>query len=296
MVLRIPFNWAGNKVNYTYFINSMIGRRKYDRVIDMFLGSGNLLLNMRCKANEYIGNDLINLLPKIYNFINDNDLEFHEDDFNEIVDKWGFYSKDDYIKYRDYWNKRNKEDIDKKFICETLIILRLGFNSMVRFNSEGDLNQSFRGIRAGHEGKSVLEGSNFKVSARSLNNVKKVLRKGNYKFYNMDFRDLITELEPFTKDDLLLLDPPYILGNTETYSGEFDEEADIDLLNFVSNVESDFMMFNYLESGGETHNELQKFIKENKLKVYTLSKKCKLSLPTGGNKDVNEVLITNVGV
>ena len=56
------------------------------------------------------------------------------------------------------------------------------------------------------------------------------------------------------------------------------------------------MMFNYLESGGETHNELQKFIKENKLKVYTLSKKCKLSLPTGGNKDVNEVLITNVGV
>ena len=63
---KTPFNWVGNKFKYIDVINNLVRNKKYNSVIDMFMGSGNILLNINTNANKMIGNDKIKLLPCIY--------------------------------------------------------------------------------------------------------------------------------------------------------------------------------------------------------------------------------------
>lgn len=67
--MKTPYNWVGNKYKHMEIINSIVRNNEYDRVIDVFMGSGNILLNLECESNTYIGNDKIKLLPKLYNLI-----------------------------------------------------------------------------------------------------------------------------------------------------------------------------------------------------------------------------------
>ena len=69
--MKTPFNWVGNKYNYIDTINDVVKNKKYNKVIDMFMGSGNIILNLDCEANEFIGNDKQRLLPLLYKSINE---------------------------------------------------------------------------------------------------------------------------------------------------------------------------------------------------------------------------------
>ena len=64
--MKTPFNWVGNKYNYIEEINKVVKNKKYNKVFDMFMGSGNIILNLDCEANEFIGNDKQRLLPLLY--------------------------------------------------------------------------------------------------------------------------------------------------------------------------------------------------------------------------------------
>ncbi|MEE0615972.1 MAG: DNA adenine methylase, partial [Intestinibacter bartlettii] len=145
--MKSPFNWVGNKYKYIGTINDLVRDKKYNDVVDCFMGSGNILLNLECTANRFIGNDKNRLLPYIYERIRVID-NFNIHQIEITLNQWNrFSSKEDYYNFREYWNKKYKNNrFDDAFIYETALLLKMCSNSMVRFNSKGEFNQGFRGL------------------------------------------------------------------------------------------------------------------------------------------------------
>lgn len=296
IVQKLPFNWAGNKVDYMDYVNNMLYGRKYKRAIDIFMGSGNMIMNMNVKADELIGNDIIPLMPLILSYMRDNPQDYKYKEIKEIDDMWGFTCSENYYAFREYWNKRYiAEDIDKQFIYETVMLLKMCNNSLVRFNQKGEFNQGFRGIAWNNKIGKFFTDSNLKRIPVELNSLGKKLQKRTHSFYNKDYKELLQNDIHLGKDDLLLLDPPYILNNTSTYDGTYSENDEKELLDFIGGLESDFILFNYLFNVDRSHTGLIELVEKKGYKVISLRTRGKLkSLSTGAK--VNEVLITNIGL
>lgn len=287
--MKSPFNWIGNKYTYIDIINKVVKEKKYNKVIDMFMGTGNILININVTASQFIGNDKNRLLPNIYKTIIESDEKFTLGRLNQILVKWSNFSqKEDYYIFRDYWNVKYKTNqFDRDFVYETALLLKMCSNSMVRFNKQDKFNQGFRGLGKLTE---FFQESMKNLIVDGLNNLKEDLSKKNYKFINQDAINI-----KFNKDDLLIIDPPYILRQ-DMYNQDFTVNHDNYLLDIIQNNISDFIYFNYIKRDGETHNKLNEVLKSNnKLKVIELSNKTKSGQGSTGVKQVSEVLITNIG-
>ena len=287
--MKSPFNWIGNKYAYIDKINEIVKEKQYNKVIDMFMGTGNILINIDVMANEFIGNDKNRLLPNIYKEIIESTKEFTLQELNQIITKWNNFSqKEDYYTFRDYWNIKYKANqFDRDFVYETALLLKMCSNSMVRFNKQDEFNQGFRGLGKLTE---FFQESMKELIIDGLNNLKQDLTKRNYDF---TYRDAIN-IE-FNKDDLLIIDPPYILRQ-DMYSQDFTVTHDNYLLDIIQNNKANFIYFNYIKRDGETHNMLNEVLKSNnKLKVIELSNRTKSGQGSKEIKSVSEVLITNIG-
>lgn len=51
--IKSPFNWVGNKYKHLDVVNDIIEERDYYNVIDVFMGTGNLLLNVNANGKYY---------------------------------------------------------------------------------------------------------------------------------------------------------------------------------------------------------------------------------------------------
>ena len=228
-----PFNWVGNKYKYVKNINEII-KGKYENVYDVFMGSGNIIVNLDCSANLFIGNDIIPLLPNLYNVIKKQE-KFTKVELDEIINKWRFTDKTHYYDFRDHWNKKYLFDnYDRKFIYETILLLKMCSNSMVRFNRKhGYFNQGFRGISKGR--KEFFTPMAKDKIVRELNDFRTKLQENTFEFHNKDFKDLLLLVN---KGDLVLLDPPYILSEG-MYGADFTKEDDQYIFDFLSTTEAD---------------------------------------------------------
>lgn len=54
--IKSPYNWVGNKYKHLDIINSF-NFQEYENVIDVMMGSGNILFNIVANGNKYVGND-----------------------------------------------------------------------------------------------------------------------------------------------------------------------------------------------------------------------------------------------
>lgn len=287
--MKSPFNWIGNKYTYIDIINEVVKGNKYNRAIDMFMGTGNILININIEANQFIGNDKNRLLPNVYKTIFESNREFTLQELNQIIVKWNNFSqKEDYYTFRDYWNIKYKANqFDRDFVYETALLLKMCSNSMVRFNRQDEFNQGFRGLGKLTE---FFQESMKALIVDGLNNLKKDLNKRNYNFISQDAINI-----NFNKSDLLIIDPPYILRQ-DMYSQDFTVNHDNYLLDIIQNNKADFIYFNYIKRDGEIHNRLNKILESNnKLKVIELSNKTKSGQGSKEVKQVSEVLITNIG-
>lgn len=286
--MKTPFNWVGNKYNYIDTINDVVKNKKYNKVVDMFMGSGNIILNLDCEANEFIGNDKQRLLPLLYKSINESSGMFDFLELRNIITKWNnFSNKQDYYDFRKYWNiKYNRNQFDREFIYETALLLKMCSNSMVRFNKQGEFNQGFRGLGNKKEffGESMIE-----LIVNGLNELDSSLCDREYKFTNYDMIDV-----KYNRDDLLILDPPYILRQ-DMYSQDFSVKHDDYLLDILKKKEVDFIYFNYIERDNFTHTKLYELLNsDSELRVIELSNKTKSGQGAKDVKEVREIMITNI--
>lgn len=286
--IKSPINWVGNKYKYLDIINELVKDKSYLMVIDMFMGSGNVIINIKCDAKKYIGNDKNKLIPNLYNEIPKYTYNLYE--VENILNKFErFSTKESYYVFRDYWNKKYLNDVfNKDFILETALLLKMCSNSMVRFNpTEGYFNQGFRGLG---DKKEFFTDVMKEIVVNGLNELSAFLKSKNIIFINHDFLNY--------KDNdtqrLLILDPPYILRK-DMYDTDYTEKHDATLLNLIANTKNDFIYFNYLYRDGVVNKKLDNIIKNNNFKVININNKTLAGQGRSENiKDVQEVIITNV--
>lgn len=287
---KTPFNWVGNKFKYIDVINNLVGNKKYNSVIDMFMGSGNILLNINTNANKMIGNDKIKLLPCIYIEIAKNKHVYTLEDVDIILNRFNRFSKkEDYYIFRDYWNEKYLNDkMDKDFIIETVLLLKMCSNSMVRFNQkEGYFNQGFRGL--GKKDEFFTE-SMKRLCVDSVNSLTEILNKKEFDFTSEDFLNF----KDSNDNNLIILDPPYIL-RSDMYTVDWSKEHEDKLNKLIMNTKNDFIYFNYLERDGIVNQELVDIIKKRGLTVVEINNKTNAGQGRSKNTiEVKEVLITNI--
>lgn len=287
---KTPFNWVGNKFKYIDVINNLVRNKKYNSVIDMFMGSGNILLNINTNANKMIGNDKIKLLPCIYTEIAKNKHVYTLEDVDIILNRFNRFSKkEDYYIFRDYWNEKYLNDkMDKDFIIETVLLLKMCSNSMVRFNQkEGYFNQGFRGL--GKKDEFFTE-SMKRLCVDSVNSLTEILNKKEFDFTSEDFLNF----KDLDDNNLIILDPPYIL-RSDMYTVDWNKEHEDKLNKLIMNTKNDFIYFNYLERDGIVNQELVDIIKKRGLTVVEINNKTNAGQGRSKNTiEVKEVLITNI--
>lgn len=287
--MRSPFNWVGNKFKHMEKVNAIIKGKDYNAVYDVFMGSGNILVNLDCKADSFVGNDLTPLLPNIYKEIKG---QFTLEELELIIKKWNNFSdKKDYYSFRDYWNvKYLGNNYDREFIYETILLLKMCSNSMVRFNrKEGYFNQGFRGLAKGKQEFFTDTAKNNIVKA--LNNFSSHLSTKSLEFKTKDFKEVLSLAG---KDDLIILDPPYLLS-TSMYGADFTEKQDNYIYEFLEQTKADFILFNYLENGNNVNLGLQKFIKDNNVNVKVISESDSAGQgKLKGSKSIKEVMVYRV--
>lgn len=277
------------------YVNTYLFNKEYGKIVDMFLGSGNFLMNIHLKAEEYIGIDIIPLMPIILRYMVENELNFSYKEIKEIVNKWGFDEHNDYYEFRDYWNsKYMSREIDKDFVYETVLLLKMCNNSMVRFNKAGEFNQGFRGIGRGKKDGKFFTRSSLRNIPLELNSLYTKLQRHKYKFYGNDYKNVVHKDIQINKNDLVIIDPPYLLSHTKSYGGNFGETDEEKLLIFIENLKCDFILFNYLENNNNEYSVLKEWIEKNKYKVTLLSTKGKLKHISKG-PEIKEVMISNIG-
>lgn len=287
---KTPFNWVGNKFKYIDVINNLVRNKNYNSVIDMFMGSGNILLNINTNANKMIGNDKIKLLPCIYTEIEKNKHMYTLEDVDIILNRLNRFSKkEDYYIFRDYWNEKYLNDkMDEDFIIETVLLLKMCSNSMVRFNQkEGYFNQGFRGL--GKKDEFFTE-SMKRLCVDSVNSLTEILNKKEFDFTSEDFLNF----KDSDDNNLIILDPPYIL-RSDMYTVDWNKEHEDKLNKLIMNTKNDFIYFNYLERDGIVNQELVDIIKKRGLTVIEINNKTNAGQGRSKNTiEVKEVLITNI--
>lgn len=287
---KTPFNWVGNKFKYIDVINNLVRNKNYNSVIDMFMGSGNILLNINTNANKMIGNDKIKLLPCIYTEIEKNKHMYTLEDVDIILNRFNRFSKKyDYYIFRDYWNEKYLNDkMDEDFIIETVLLLKMCSNSMVRFNQkEGYFNQGFRGL--GKKDEFFTE-SMKRLCVDSVNSLTEILNKKEFDFTSEDFLNF----KDSDDNNLIILDPPYIL-RSDMYTVDWNKEHENKLNELIMKTKNDFIYFNYLERDGIVNQELVDIIKKRGLTVIEINNKTNAGQGRSKNTiEVKEVLITNI--
>ena len=296
-VHRSPLFYVGDKYKLiteikTHFPDNI------GRLIEPFVGGGSVFMNV--DANEFLLNDIDSFVISIHRMLCsyvDREDEFFKE-FFDIVKKYNLslsykentvpkelkesfpktyfakYNKEAYSQLRDDFNKGGKQDI-----MQLYALLIYGFNRMLRFNKKGDFN---------------LPVGNVDFNQNTYNAIVDyftLLKDKNVVWYNEDFRVFLNNID-YREDDLVYLDPPYLITFSE-YNKLWNEETERELLNLLDDLNKrniKFAISNITHYKGKVNNlflEWSKHYNSCPIKINYIS------FNDNTVKNFNEVLVTN---
>ena len=296
-VHRSPLFYVGDKYKLiteikTHFPDNI------GRLIEPFVGGGSVFMNV--DANEFLLNDIDSFVISIHKMLCsyvDREEEFFKE-FFDIVKKYNLslsykentvpkelkesfpktyfakYNKEAYSRLRDDFNKGGKQDI-----MQLYALLIYGFNRMLRFNKKGDFN---------------LPVGNVDFNQNTYNAIVDyftLLKDKNVVWYNEDFRVFLNNID-YREDDLIYLDPPYLITFSE-YNKLWNEETERELLNLLDDLNKrniKFAISNVTHYKGKVNNLFLDWSKHyNSFPI----KSNYISFNDNTVKNFNEVLVTN---
>lgn len=296
-VHRSPLFYVGDKYKLiteikTHFPDNI------GRLIEPFVGGGSVFMNV--DANEFLLNDIDSFVISIHKMLCsyvDREEEFFKE-FFDIVKKYNLslsykentvpkelkesfpktyfakYNKEAYSQLRDDFNKGGKQDI-----MQLYALLIYGFNRMLRFNKKGDFN---------------LPVGNVDFNQNTYNAIVDyftLLKDKNVVWYNEDFRVFLNNID-YREDDLVYLDPPYLITFSE-YNKLWNEETERELLNLLDDLNKrniKFAISNVTHYKGKVNNLFLEWSKHyNSFPI----KSNYISFNDNTVKNFNEVLVTN---
>jgi len=294
--VKSPLNYTGGKHKLLPQITDFFPK-DIKVFYDVFSGGGNVGIN--AEANEIVCIDKNSKVVDLLNFIKNNNYEAINQGILSVIKKYnlsesylngystygcessaglGKYNKEPYLKLREAYNDSRDE-------LMMLVLILYSFNNQIRFNSKGNFNLPV--------GKRDYNGS----SRKNIAAFNTTASQKNIKFAAGDFRDL--QKMKFNKKDFIYLDPPYLLGlasyNESDGWNENDETELYKLLESLTKKNIKFALSNVIEHKGEVNTQLEKFIKNNNLKLNKISHSYSNSNYQSKAKEnhTQEVLITN---
>lgn len=296
-VHRSPLFYVGDKYKLITEIKTHFPQH-IGRLIEPFVGGGSVFMNV--DANEFLLNDIDSFVISIHKMLCsyvDREEEFFKE-FFDIVKKYHLslsykentvpkelkesfpktyfakYNKEAYSQLRDDFNKGGKQDI-----MQLYALLIYGFNRMLRFNKKGDFN---------------LPVGNVDFNQNTYNAIVDyftLLKEKNTVWYNEDFRVFLNNID-YREDDLVYLDPPYLITFSE-YNKLWNEETERELLNLIDDLNKrniKFAISNVTHYKGKVNKLFLEWSK--KFNSFPI-KSNYISFNDNTVKNFNEVLVTN---
>ncbi len=293
---RSPLFYVGDKFKLLEEIKQYFPEY-IDNFIEPFTGGGSMFLNVI--ANKYLLNDIDKNICSLHKFLqkqaDDPNLFFENIEKNinkyklsksylknivpiELKTKWkktyyAKYNKISYEKLRDDYNNGEKD-------CLLLYLLLIyGFNRMLRFNSKEKFNVPVGNV-------------DFNINVfNALNDYFRFVKNKNIQFSNLDFHIFIKSLK-INNDDLIYLDPPYLISFSE-YNKIWNDEKERLLLNLLDELNHKnvkFAISNIIEYKGRKNKIFLKWMKQySKHRINSNY----ISYHDNSIKKIDEVLITN---
>ena len=296
-VNRSPLFYVGDKYKLIGEIRSHFPRR-IRQFVEPFVGGGSVFMNV--EADKYLLNDLDPNVIGIHKYLCGQ--VGHEDEFYakmfDVIDEYGLscsyrrgdvpqelkeafkktyfarYNKENFNRLKSDYNRMHRGDM-----LYLYILLIYGFNRMLRFNSKGDYN---------------LPVGNVDFNSNTYDALKSYFREVESKrpvWSNMDFR-LFFDIVDLNGDDLVYLDPPYLITFSE-YNKYWNEQTERDLLAILDALSDRGIRFAISNVTHYKGRENQIFIEWSRKYNTHPVKSNYISYHDNTVKRFNEVLITN---
>jgi len=205
VVSKVPslLKWTGSKRSQATAIVGLVP--PHERYFEPFLGGG-ALLYLLAKPGARAG-DIYGPLIGFWKLVRDRPrllIKKYRADWNKLQQDLPGY----YYEVRARFNK-TKDPNDLSFLMRTCV------NGIVRFNSNGEFNNSFHLSRKG------MTPDRFEKILNEWN-----LRLKGVDFFEGDFEETVSTAK---RGDFVYMDPPY-LGNKQRYIGDLDFEKFLHVL------------------------------------------------------------------
>lgn len=176
--------WTGSKRLQAIEIQKYIPD-KFNRYFEPFLGGGSILFNN--SSHKSLCNDIYTPLIDLWKEVKTAPsvvIEQYTNDWLKLQKDFPNY----YYEVRDRFNSNHK-GLDLLFLSRTTV------NGIIRFNSQGEFNNSIHLSRRGMNPKTFS-----RIVEKWFNKLK------NTSFYNEDYKDFLSRVR---EGDFVYLDPPY---------------------------------------------------------------------------------------
>ncbi len=272
-----PLNFIGGKHDMIDFLKRHMPK-KIDTFYDLFAGGFNVGLNV--EADKIVYNDINFKVRELLEYITNAAMKDFYKYVSSTIVKFGLKKGDkvSYIKLRD---KYNNTPIDKRDCRDLFLLIMFGFQQQIRFNAKLDYNNPVG--QAGFNDK-VLEKL---ISFSRITKAKKIF------YYSEDYERFLNYI---TKDDLVYIDPPYLITLGSYNDGKrgfngWNEKEELRLLKFLDCLNKKhvkFILSNVLTHKDKTNKILKKWIEDNNFSIIKYEGKAR------GNRA--EIIVLNYEV
>ena len=296
-VVRSPLFYVGDKYKLISEIKLHFPR-KINRFIEPFVGGGSVFMNV--ETNEFLLNDIdanIIAIHKMLCSYANNTAEFYKK-VDEVVERYGLscsykedivpnelkkeFVKTFYARFNKQGYERMRSDYNQsaeRSVFVLYMLLIYGFNRMIRFNRLGNFNLPVGNVDLNQN------------TIKALDDYFRLVNIKNPQWFNLDFEDFINRID-IGEDDLVYLDPPYLITFSE-YNKYWNEETEVrllDLLNHLNDNNIRFAISNVTHYKGKIN---QLFLDWSQRYNSHPIKSNYISYHDNTNKTFTEVLVTN---
>lgn len=296
-IARSPLFYVGDKYKLVREIRTHFPQT-INRFIEPFVGGGSVMMNV--EANGFLLNDInsyvINLHKMLQSYIG-REKEFMEEIYN-IIDSYKLslslrsdvvpqamkkaYPKTYYARYNKAGYLQMKADFIAKGqqnMMKLYLLLIYGFNHMLRFNGKGQFNLPVGNVDFNQNVQNALSDYFLLLSQKQT------------KWFNEDYKQFLGGID-YEKDDLVYLDPPYLITFSE-YNKLWNEDTERDLLALLDDLNAkgiNFAISNVIHYRGRINSIFLEWSKQ----YHSHSIKSNyISFNDNSIKKFSEVLITN---
>ena len=291
-IVRSPLFYVGDKRKLmsqimTHFPDHI------DRLIEPFVGGGSVFMNV--DADGFLLNDLNYIVIQIHSMLSsycDRKDDFFREVFS-LINKYGLTSRflgipqehgkssDCKDVNREAYN-RMKIDFNsggKKDIMLLYLLIIYGFNHMIRFNKKGDFNLPVGNLDFNENVYNALNDYFVQTETKQP------------QWHSQDYSAFLAEID-FRKDDLVYLDPPYLISSSE-YNKMWNEECERNLIREMDRLDAmgvRFAVSNAITYRGKKNDIFGEWAK--KYNIHPISSNY-ISYWDNTRKESGEVLVTN---